>query len=78
MTCSRVSTHLCDCKHAGVEFRTFATTKTSGEAVCAATDRSLCLLKIHGDKVFHRVMKFCIMYKFLEAEAELGPGKKKV
>jgi hypothetical protein len=64
--------------YAGVEFRIFATTKTSGEAVCAATDNRLCLLKTHGDKVFHRVMKFRIMYMCLKAEAELGPGEKKV
>jgi hypothetical protein len=64
--------------HARVEFCIFATTKTSGEAVFAATDNGLCQLKMHGDNVFHRVMKFCIMYKFLTAEAEWGPGEKEV
>jgi len=66
------------CMHACVEFCVFATTKTSGEAVFATTDNGLYLLKMHGDKVFHRVMKFCIVYKFLKAEAERGPGEKKV
>jgi hypothetical protein len=64
--------------HACVEFCIFATTKTSGEAVFAATDNGLCLLKVYGDTVFHRVMKLCIMYKFLKAELERGPGEKKV
>jgi hypothetical protein len=49
----------------------------SGEAVFAATDNGLCLLKMYGDTVFHRVMKLCIMYKFLKAESEWGPGEKK-
>jgi hypothetical protein len=55
-----------------------ATTKTLGEAVFAATDNGLCLLKVHGDEVFHRVMKFCIVFKFLKAEAEWRTGEKKV
>lgn len=71
MTCCKAWTHLCDCVHACIEFYIFATTKTSDEVVCAA------YWKCMEIKVFHRVMKFHIMCKFLKAEAEMGPGEKK-
>jgi hypothetical protein len=33
---------------------------------------------MHGHKVLHTIMIFHIVYTFLKAEAELGPGEKQV
>ena len=59
-TCSKVWTHLCACMHAcmhGVLYLCYY--KNIRWGVCCYN--GLYLLKMHGDKVFHRVRKFYIV-----------------